>query len=123
MRYGKVLRQMREKTDAEGRKVLKVVYTGETSKSGGRIARSELYGGILTENMIQATARDVLAYHLLKLDRRGVNVVFHVHDEFITEVDMDFDPQQIVEVMSQCPEWLPGCPLAAEAAEHKSYTK
>lgn len=123
MRYGKVLRQMREKANAEGIKVPKVVYTGLTSKSGGRIARTELYGGILTENMIQATARDVLAYHLLELDRQGVNVVFHVHDEFISEVDKDFDPGQIVKVMSKCPDWLPGCPLAAEASEHQHYTK
>jgi DNA polymerase len=122
MRYGKVRREVRHKKDSEGKMVPRFVYTGETSKSG-YIARTDLYGGILTENMVQATARDVLAFHLLELDREGYNVIFHVHDEFITEVDEGTDPKQIEGIMSRCPDWIPGLPLAAEGHLVDHYTK
>jgi DNA polymerase len=124
MRYGKVRREVRHKKDSEGKLVPRFVYTGETSKSG-YIARTELYGGILTENLVQATARDILVYHLLEFEREGFNVIFHVHDEVIVEVEVDegTDPKQIEGIMSRCPDWIPGLPLAAEAKLHDHYTK
>jgi DNA polymerase len=82
------------------------------------------YGGKLTENLVQATARDVFAEHLLKLDEMGgCKVLFSVHDEAVCEVDVDVKAVDIERVMSYCPEWLDGCPIGAEAREVKHYLK
>lgn len=49
----------------------------------------ETYGGKLTENIVQAIARDCLAHTLLTLEAAGFRTVFHVHDEVICEVPKD----------------------------------
>lgn len=83
---------------------------------------SEFYGGLLCENLVQAAARDVFAWHLLQLRELG-KIIWHVHDEVILEVDPGVRPEDVVEVMSKTPEWLPGCPVAAEAFEAEHYCK
>lgn len=99
-----------------------------TAELDGR--RYSFYGGALTENAVQATARDVFGYHLLllrdafaKLDDPKVRVVFHSHDEAISQVPLDFDPLIIEKIMCIAPPWLPGCPLGAEAKEAAHYLK
>lgn len=82
----------------------------------------EFYGGLLCENLVQATARDVFAWHLLRLESLG-RVLWHVHDEVILETDPDVSPADVVRVMSETPEWLPGCPLSAEAQIATCYRK
>ena len=47
------------------------------------------YGGKLTENIVQAIARDCLAETLRRIDERGLRVVFHVHDEVIIDADKE----------------------------------
>jgi DNA polymerase len=81
------------------------------------------WGGKLTENYVQATAREVFAKGLLALHRKGINVAFHVHDEYVCEVDKTFDKEEVIAHVTQCPEWLDGCPLAAEAKDAEFYTK
>ncbi len=94
------------------------VYTAEID---GR--RYELYGGLLTENITQAVAREVFAYLMLKVKAAGVRVLWSVHDEVICEVDPDCDPKFIENLMSETPPWLPGCPIGAEAKESHCYLK
>jgi hypothetical protein len=53
----------------------------------GRVVRAKTYGGLLTENIVQAISRDVLVDAQLRLDRAGFPVVLHVHDENVAEVD------------------------------------
>lgn len=120
MKYEGVKCEMRIVADPEtGKPKRKTVFTADV---GGR--RVESYGGKLTENLVQATARDVFAFHLLKLDSTpGVKVLFSSHDEAICEVDDNITPKQIEEIMSECPEWLAGCPIAAEAKEVPCYQK
>ncbi|MDF7824109.1 DNA polymerase [Pontiellaceae bacterium B12227] len=100
-------------------------YYTATTERGGR--RRKLYGGLLTENLVQATARDVFAEHLLAIQRAGIGrIVFHVHDEVIVEVPESMADQareQILAIMSTTPEWIAGCPVEAEATIHKHYTK
>lgn len=102
--------------------------TGETYKKRVFVAstgveRSESYGGLLTENLVQATAREVFATHLLEVEKTVGDVIFHVHDEMIVEVDQDVKPQEVGDVMSKAPDWLEGCPLSSEPKEAMHYLK
>ena len=99
-------------------------YTAKTVR-GGR--DRSLYGGLLCENLVQATARDLFAQHLLEIHRSGIGrIVFHVHDEVIVEVpkeQAEESKKQILEIMSTTPEWLDGCPVDVEAGIFNHYTK
>jgi DNA polymerase bacteriophage-type len=77
----------------------------------------------IVSNCVQAVARDVFAESLLRLHRVGVEVVFHVHDEAVCEVAPGTDPREIERIMSITPDWLTGCPLAAEAVVTTRYCK
>lgn len=119
LNYRDVLREVRSKRNAETKKYEKrFVFTSKIGPD-----REELYGGLLTENLVQATARDVFGEHLLELEKQVGDVIFHVHDEAITEVEKDVTCADVEYVMAQCPEWIPGLPVAAEAKEADCYTK
>jgi len=93
-----------------------------TADVGGM--RSTFYGGLLTENLVQATARDVFAYHVLLLNSTpGITVLFTVHDEAVCEVASHVTAQQVQDIMSVTPPWLTGCPVTAEAKEVPCYEK
>ena len=95
-------------------------WTAQTERGG---LRQYIYGGRLAENLTQAVARDVFAEALLRLARAGINVVFHVHDEAVCEVPVGTGPHEIERLMSITPDWLTGCPLAAEAGVTNRYCK
>lgn len=119
MTYRNVRSEKRTKRNKKtGEAYQKTVYVASTG-----MERSESYGGLLTENLVQATARDVFATHLLKLEHSTGDVIFHVHDEAIVECDQDVKPQDVAEVMSKAPDWLEGCPLASEPKEAQHYLK
>ena len=71
------------------------------------------YGGKLTENIVQATARDCLAEKMIKVEEMGYHVVAHVHDEMIIDVpraaEAAFD--RIDGLMAEPIDWAPGLPL------------
>ena len=74
----------------------------------------ETYGGKLTENIVQAIARDCLAHTLLALDRNGYPTVFHVHDEVVCEVPKQEGPEalkRIQKIFADVPDWAEGLPL------------
>ncbi len=48
--------------------------------------RIESYGAKFCENIVQATARDVLAEAMLRLEKKGFDIVRHIHDEVVLEV-------------------------------------
>lgn len=82
------------------------------------------YGGKLVENIVQATARDVLADNLLKIDSLGYKIVFHVHDEIVVECEYGKGSlAEIEQVMSEPIEWAPGLPLSADGFETEYYKK
>lgn len=76
----------------------------------------ETYGGKLAENITQAVARDCLAEAIDRVEAAGYRVVFHIHDEIVTEVPngSEADLKRITELMSQVPTWAAGLPLNAE---------
>lgn len=81
------------------------------------------WGGKLTENLVQATARDVFGEAILRLEAAGLPIVAHVHDEVILEVDSDVQIEDVNKLMSVTPDWLEGCPIEAESQEAKCYQK
>lgn len=100
-----------------------ITYEGvdQTTKTWGRI---KTYGGKLTENIIQAIARDCLAEAMLKLDKLGHDIVFHVHDEIIIDAEKGKSSAcEIAELMGQPIQWAEGLPLKADAYETDFYKK
>jgi DNA polymerase bacteriophage-type len=88
--------------------------------------RVDTYGGKLTENIVQAIARDLLAAALVRFNERGFPIVMHVHDEIVLEVpdELSFDPCELAEkVMSESVPWAKGLPLGADSFESKYYRK
>lgn len=86
--------------------------------------KQDTYGGKLVENIVQAIARDCLADSIVRLDDAGYDVVLHVHDEIILEVNKDDDCLYEVDtIMSSEVEWGKGLPLKAEGFESDYYIK
>lgn len=76
--------------------------------------RLNTWGGKLTENVVQATARDLLANSMLALDRAGYPIVLHVHDEIVAEVPKGWGSvEEFERIMSHMPEWAAGWPVRA----------
>jgi len=83
----------------------------------------ETYGGKMTENIIQAFARDCLGITMLRLTRKGFNIVFHIHDECICEATPDQTLEQIEEVFKEPIPWAPGLPLKGAGYTTPYYLK
>ena len=81
------------------------------------------YGGKLTENIVQAIARDCLAETLRRIDARGLQVVFHVHDEVIIDAPMDVTVEEICGLMAEPISWAPGLILKGAGFESTYYMK
>ena len=81
------------------------------------------YGGKMTENIVQAIARDCLAETLRRIDHLGLQVVFHVHDEVIIDAPMDITVEQICGLMAEPIPWAPGLILKGAGFESDYYMK
>ena len=81
------------------------------------------YGGKLTENIVQAIARDCLAETLRRIDARGLQVVFHVHDEVIIDAPPDVTVDEICALMAEPIPWAPGLVLKGAGFESEYYMK
>jgi DNA polymerase len=82
-----------------------------------------LYGGILTENVVQAFARDLLAHAMLRLDTSGYPVVLTVHDEIVSEVPHGVHLRHFTQIMREQPTWADGCPIDVDSWEGDRYGK
>jgi phage related DNA polymerase len=76
--------------------------------------RLESYGPKFVENIVQATARDILAEAMLRLDAHGYKIVMHVHDEVVIEAPADTSLDDICWVMGDTPNWANGLILRAD---------
>ena len=92
-------------------------------KCGARPWQEHLWGGLICENVISGMARDLLGHSILNLDKAGVRVILHTHDELLLEVDADADMKEIEEIIVRTPEWAKGFPLAVESFETRMYEK
>ena len=81
------------------------------------------YGGKMTENIVQAIARDCLAETLKRIDALGLQVVFHVHDEVIIDAPMNVTVEEICSLMAEPITWAPGLILKGAGFESSYYMK
>lgn len=91
-----------------------------------RTGRTKLYGGLLTENVVQALSRIIIAEQMLKIHDAGYRIVTMTHDEIViiakkkdAKKALDF----MIKTMSTAPDWAPGLPLAAEGGFDDCYSK
>lgn len=83
--------------------------------------RLESYGPKFVENIVQATARDILCYAMQTL--RNCAIVAHVHDEIIIEADRRMSVEAVCEQMGRTPPWAKGLKLRADGYECEFYQK
>lgn len=74
-----------------------------------------LYGGLLTENQVQAISCDILCHALVNCERNGYPVVLHVHDEIVAEVEPGSSSVEGLEqIMNDLPTWAKDWPVKAK---------
>jgi DNA polymerase len=84
----------------------------------------KIWGGLAVENVVQATARDLMAGAMMRLENAGYPVIMSVHDEIICEVPGGYGSlDEMIEIMTSPPVWAKGCPIAAEGKEGPRYRK
>jgi len=88
---------------------------------------NRLYGGLLTENVVQAVARDLLLSGMLETEKAGATITMTIHDEVVAEVPLDslFGEKELYTCMTKVPEWGEGMGfvLKAECWEGLYYKK
>lgn len=85
--------------------------------------KQRTYGGKLTENIVQAIARDILGEVLLRARRKGLSVVFHVHDEIIVEAPVSKPLSDVVALFSDPVAWCSDLPLKGAGYTTPYYLK
>lgn len=96
------------------------------TKGGLRYHYGPLWGGTLTENVVQAIARDLLVWWILRCEGGGISVVHHVHDENISIARDNLAEEtlrKMMAIMRRVPGWAAGCPVDAEGQICDAYTK
>lgn len=100
-----------------------ITYYGTVQETGGW-GKTRTWGGKLVENIVQATARDCLTEAMLRLDEAGYEIVMHVHDEIISEMEYGKGSlTEVIEIMSEPPEWGRALLLTADGYETEYYRK
>ena len=95
-----------------------------TDDDPNELAWTKIYGGKVTENVVQALARIVVSEQMVAMGQAGLPVLLQVHDENVTvSVTEQADTvKQVVErIMSTPPSWAPTLPTACEVGVGPSY--
>lgn len=108
-------------TNKFGKSAVSYMGTGDKTTQWGRL---ETYGGKLTENIVQAIARDCLAVTLVRLERAGYPVVMHIHDEAVTDCPENLaELDKLCDIMRQPIPWADGLILNADGFVGDYYKK
>ena len=108
-------------TNKFGKPAVSYMGTGDKTTQWGRL---ETYGGKLTENIVQAIARDCLAVTLVRLERAGYPVVMHIHDEAVTDCPENLaELDKLCDIMRQPIPWADGLILNADGFVGDYYKK
>lgn len=81
------------------------------------------YGGKLTENIVQATARDILGHIILRAEDAGYKIVFHIHDEIVVEADPGQTLEAVEAIFSKPIAWCADLPLKGAGYSTPYYLK
>lgn len=102
----------------------RMAVTFEGLGANNKWTRGETYSGRIVENITQATARDLLAEAMKRLEDKGLDIVGHVHDEVILEVPKgSITVDEVCSIMNQNPKWADGLPLASDGYKGNYYFK
>lgn len=100
----------------------RMALTFEGLGANNKWTRSETYSGKLTENITQATARDLLAEAMRRMELAGLGIVGHVHDEVILEVPKgQYSVDDVCNIMNRNPAWADGLPLTSAGYKAPNY--
>ncbi len=98
-------------TTWDGNPCIEITFLSRAGKSSGR---TTLYDGLLTENIVQAVARDFFTHVMPYCEAAGYYIVLHTHDEITAEVPLGFGSIKDFEsLMNIRPPWAPEWPLLA----------
>ena len=104
----------------------KITYMG-MEQATRRWRRTSTYGGSLTENIVQAIARDCVCDAMLRMEEGyGVRILMHIHDEVVAEAPADRATatlRHMYDVMAAPPAWAPGLPLKGDGYISEFYKK
>lgn len=107
----------------DGERGEELTYMGVDSQTH-QWKRQRTYGGKLTENCVQATARDVLTNGMINLDNAGYTIVGHVHDEVICDEAIGHGSvEECSKLMCRLPKWADGLPTEADGWAGNRYRK
>ena len=100
-----------------------IVYEGlnQTTKKWEDDIRT--YGGKMVENIVQATARDILGEVILRAEAAGLPIVFHIHDEIVVEAGPGQTLQQVEDLFSKPIPWCADLPLKGAGYTTPYYKK
>lgn len=102
----------------------RMALTFEGLGANNKWTRGETYSGKLTENITQATARDLLAESMCRMELAGLDIVGHVHDEVILEVPKGgITVDEVCKIMNRNPKWADGLPLESDGYTGTYYFK
>lgn len=102
----------------------RMALTFEGLGANNKWTRGETYSGKLTENITQATARDLLAEAMRRMELAGLGIVGHVHDEVILEVPKEqYTVDDVCDIMNRNPDWADGLPLSSAGYTGNYYFK
>lgn len=120
---GRVMAYPRAELPTDGEHCLFKYYAPLRVRKG--FAMSKTHVGRVVENVTQATARDVLAANLARVEAAGYKIVLSVHDELITETPdtPDYTAEKLAAMMATPPKWAADLPLAAAGFEAYRYKK
>ena len=108
--------------DARLDEIGKICFMGQ-NQTTRQWEKTDTWGGKLVENVVQAFARDCLAVAILRLEKAGFDICFHVHDEIVAEAPDGSRWEDMAEIMGQPIEWAPGLLLRADGYDTKFYMK
>jgi len=98
--------------------------TFESLNTANKWSRGETYSGRLVENLTQATARDLLAEAMWRMEQAGFDIVGHVHDEVILEVPKGvITVEDVCAIMNLNPAWADGLVLSSAGYRGDYYFK
>lgn len=102
----------------------RMAVTFEGLGANNKWTRGETYSGRIVENITQATARDLLAEAMKRLEDKGLGIVGHVHDEVILEMQKgSITVDEVCSIMNQNPKWAKGMPIDSDGYKGNYYFK